>query len=67
MLKDIHIIDHVFMTQSLMLPKELGGGVDKSELYRQCSPRRVLDPTIEDLEKCECVSSVIKIIPVLGV
>ena len=45
----------------------IGGKLDQSELYRQCSPRRVLDTTIEDLEKCECVSSVIKIAPVLSI
>ena len=41
--------------------------MDQSELYRQCSPRRVMDTTIEELDKCECVSSVIKIAPVLGI
>ena len=45
----------------------IGGEMDQSELYRQCSPRRVMDTTIEELDKCECVSSVIKIVPVLGI
>ena len=35
------------------------GEIDKSELYRQCSPRRMMDTAIYELEKCECVSSVI--------
>ena len=33
----------------------------QSELYRKCSPRRVMDTTIEELEKRECVSSVMNI------
>ena len=45
----------------------IGGGVDQSELYRQCSPRRVMDTAIYELEKCECVSSIIKIEPVLDI
>ena len=64
--KDHHITYHVFMTQSLILPQELGK-IYKSELYRQCSPRRVMDTAINELEKCECVSSVIKIEPVLDI
>ena len=43
----------------------IGGEIDKSEVSRQCSPRRVMDTTIDELDKCECVSSVIKIAPVL--
>ena len=39
----------------------IGEKIDKSELYRQCSPRRLMDTTIEDLDKCECVSSAIKL------
>ena len=39
----------------------VGGEIDKSELYRQCSPRRVMDTAMYELENCECVSSVIKI------
>ena len=44
----------------------IGEKIDKSELYRQCSPRRVKDTNIEELEKCECVSSVMTIAPVLN-
>ena len=43
----------------------IGGKMDQSELYRKCSPRRVTDKTIEELEKYECVSSVMTIEPVL--
>ena len=43
----------------------IGGGIDQSELYRQCSPRRVMDTRIEELDKCECVSSVMNIASVL--
>ena len=45
----------------------IGEQIDKSELYRQCSPRRVMDTEIYELEKCECVSSVIKIEAVLHI
>ena len=45
----------------------IGEKIDKSELYGQCSPRRVMDTTIDELDKCECVSSVIKIEPVLDI
>ena len=62
MLKDHHITDHVFMMQSFMLPQELG-----KKLTTQNSPTREMDTTIEDLDKCECVSSVIKIAPLLGI
>ena len=34
----------------------IGKFFDKSELYRQCSPRRVIDTKIEELDKFECVS-----------
>ena len=37
--------------------------MDQSELYRQYSPKRFMDTTIEDLEKCECVN----IAPVLNI
>ena len=67
MLKDHHITDHVFMMQLLMLPQELGKKFDKSELYRQCSPRRVMDTAMYELENCEFVSSVIKIESVLDI
>ena len=43
------------------------GKIDQSELYRQCLPRRVMDTTIEDLEKYECVSYVMTIKPVLNI
>ena len=33
----------------------IGKKIDKSELYRQCSPRRVMDTTIEEFDKFECV------------
>ena len=45
----------------------IGGKIDQSELYRQCSPRRVMDTEIEELEKCECVSSVMTIASVLHI
>ena len=45
----------------------IGGNMDKSELYRQCLPRRVMDTAIYELEKCECVLSVIKIEAVLNI
>ena len=34
-------------------------------LYRQCPPRRVKDTHLKELEKCECVSSVMTIATVL--
>ena len=49
-----------------MLPQELGE-IEKSELYRQCSPRRVMDTTMEELEKYECVAYVMTIEPVLHI
>ena len=45
----------------------VGEKIDQSELYRQCSPRRVMDTTTEELEKCECVSSVMNIAPGLDI
>ena len=45
----------------------IGGEINKSELYRQCSPRTMKDTKIEELEKCECVSSVINISSVLNI
>ena len=45
----------------------IGGNFDKSELYRKCSPRRVMDTAIYELKKCECVSSIIKIEAVLHI
>ena len=43
------------------------GGIDKLELYRQCPPRRVKDIHITELKKCECVSSIMTIAPVLNI
>ena len=43
----------------------VGKKIDKSELYRQCSPRRVMDTAMYELKNCECVSSVMKIEAVL--
>ena len=37
------------------------------EFYRQCLPRRVKDTHLTELEKCECVSSVMTISPVLNI
>ena len=37
----------------------IGEFFDKSELYRQYLPRRVMDTTIDELDKCERVLSVI--------
>ena len=45
----------------------IGGKIDKFELYRQCSPRRVKDTEIKELEKCECVSSIMTIVTVLKI
>ena len=45
----------------------IGGKIDQSELYKQYSTRRVMKTTIEELEKCECVSSVMNIAPVLNI
>ena len=42
----------------------IGEKIDQSELYRQCSPRMVKETKIKELEKCECVSSVMNIAPV---
>ena len=42
-----------------------GEKMDQSELYIQCSPIRVKDTEIGELEKCECVSSVMTIACVL--
>ena len=36
------------------------------EFYRQCPLRRVKDTHLKELEKCECLSSVITIAPVLN-
>ena len=44
----------------------IGGGVDKLELYRQCPPRRLKDTYLKELGKCECLSSLITIVPVLN-
>ena len=66
MLKDLHSTGRVFVMQSLILLQELGK-IDQSELYRKFSPRRVMDTTIEELEKCECVSSVMNIAPVFNI
>ena len=45
----------------------IGGNVDKLELQRQCTPRRVKDTHMTELEKCEYVSSVMNIAPVLNI
>ena len=44
----------------------IGEKTDKPELNRQCLPRRVKDTEIKELEKCECVSSVMTIVIVLN-
>ena len=44
----------------------IGGEIDNSEFYRQFSPRKVADTEIKVLENCECVSSVMTIVPVLN-
>ena len=36
-------------------------------LYINCPPRRVKDTHIAEMEKCECVSSVMIIAPVLNI
>ena len=33
----------------------IGEFFDKSELYGQFSPRRVMDTTIDEFDKCECL------------
>ena len=43
------------------------GRIDKCELYRQCLPKMVKDTEIKELEKYECVSSLITIAPVLNI
>ena len=45
----------------------IGGEINKSELYRQCLPRRVKYIEIKELEKCESVSSVMTISPLLNI
>ena len=45
----------------------IGGGIDKSELYRQFLPVWVKDTEIIELGNFECVSSVITISPVLNI
>ena len=45
----------------------IGGKINKFELYRQCLPRNVKDTEIKDLKKCECVSYVMTIVPVLNI
>ena len=45
----------------------IGGGIEKIEFYRQCSPRRVKETEIKELGKCKCVSSVMTIAPVLNI
>ena len=39
----------------------IGQRIEKMELYRQCSPIRVKDTNMSELEKCYCVSSFITI------
>ena len=45
----------------------IGKKIDRSELCRQCLPRRVKDTEIKELEICECVSSLMTIAPVLNI
>ena len=45
----------------------IGKNINKLELYRQCPPRRVKDSNILEIEKCACVSSVMKITPMSGI
>ena len=52
--------------QSLMLPNNWGK-IYQSELYRQCSTRRMMETAIEEFENFECVSSVMNIAPVLNI
>ena len=47
--------------------QRMGQKIDKLELYRQCLPRIVKDTYMAELEKCECVLSVITIAPVLNI
>ena len=45
----------------------IGEIIDKLEFYRLCPPRRVKGTHMTELEKCECVSSVMTIAPVLNI
>ena len=44
----------------------IGREINKFGLYRQCLPRRAKDKEIKELEKCECVSSVMTTEPILN-
>ena len=48
-------------------PPIIGRKIDKLEFYRQCPPRRVKGTHMEELEKFECVSSVMTIAHVLNI
>ena len=70
----IGYIEFQFLIRLLCLHDEIinaapriGGKFNKSELYIQCPYRRVKDTHIKQLEKCECVSSVMTIAPILNI
>ena len=44
-----------------------GNKMDRPKLYRKCLLRRVKEKEIKELEKCECVSYVMTIAPVLNI
>ena len=37
------------------------------EFYRQCTPIKVKDTKMKELEKCDCLSSVMTIAPILNI
>ena len=43
----------------------MGQIIDKLEFYRQCHPRIIKDTNMTALEKCDCVSSIMTIAPIL--
>ena len=45
----------------------MGGGVEKLEDYIMCPPRKVKDTHMIELEKCECVLSVLTISPIINI
>ena len=45
----------------------IGKFINKEELYRQCPPRRVKNSHISEIEKCACVTNVMKITPMSGI
>ena len=45
----------------------IGQRIDKFELYRQCPPRRANDTNMTELEKCDCVSYVMTIVPIIKI